>query len=366
MGKGEGHEIVLSLILSGLLSSRRIIRLLRSLSAEEVAEATPRSMGTRLGLRPEDIARIAESRDEVSRLDAWLRRSGVRIITLCDPDYPHMLREIPSPPPILFFRGDLAAAGLKTVAIVGSRKASLAGLKIATSLAKDLARLGFTIVSGLARGIDRAAHTGALEAGGATIAVLGSGIDVIYPPEHDKLARSISNSGAVMTELPPGTPPLRQNFPRRNRIISGLSVGTVVVEAGEASGALITAHCALEQNRSVFAVPSTPGYATSVGTNRLLKEGAALVESADDILREICPQIGSPAPAVRNLFSSLDLTSEESKVMALLSSAPTHVDEISRGLDLESHQALNVLLALETRGLVRSMPGKFYVKETPL
>jgi DNA processing protein len=188
----------------------------------------------------------------------------------------------------------------------------------------------------------------------------------VYPPENSGLAERISRCGAVISELPPGSPPLRQNFPRRNRIISGLSLGTVVVEAGEASGALITASCALEQNRSVFAVPSTPGFSRSRGANKLLREGATLVETARDIVEELCPQIECTGPPRADLFTMPRLTSDEERVMSLLSDAPAHVDEISRILNLESRQILGLLLALETRGLVRSMPGKFYVREVPL
>jgi DNA processing protein len=282
---------------------------------------------------------------------------------LCDRGYPDLLREIHSPPPILFCKGDVHSFGRQAVAIVGSRRPSLAGTKIAESLASGLAASGFTVVSGLARGIDTAAHRGALNAGGCTIAVMGCGIDRVYPSENNDLAGSISRAGVVITEQLPGTPPLRQNFPQRNRIISGLALGTVVVEAGRSSGALITADCALRQNRSVFAIPATPGFSRSRGTNRLLKEGATLVESVDDVLEELCPQLVSDVRPGRSMFEETQLSREESEVVELLSNAPVHVDEISRALGVEAGRALSLLFELEARGVVKSMPGKFYVKQ---
>ncbi|MFH1312798.1 MAG: DNA-processing protein DprA [Candidatus Eisenbacteria bacterium] len=366
MGKGRSHEIVLSLVISGLISSRRIVGFLRTTPPDVIADATVESLVGRFGLRPQDVTVLTGSLDEATRLCARLHENGVGVNLLCDTGYPNLLREISMPPPVLFTRGDLDGVGSNTVAVVGSRKASLAGVTMAASLARDLAGLGFVIVSGLARGIDTAAHKGALEAGGRTVAVLGSGIDDVYPPENIALAGRISGSGAVISELPPDAPPLRQNFPRRNRIISGLCLGTVVVEAGEKSGALITAGRALEQNRSVFAVPSTPGFSRSKGANKLLREGATLVESASDIVEELRPQLEYPRSACPDLFTPPDLTPDEEKVIGLLSDAPAHVDEISRSLDLESRQTLSLLLVLETRGLVRSMPGKFYVREAQL
>jgi DNA processing protein len=366
MGEGRGHEMVLSLVLSGLVSTRRIVRFLRSAPPDRVAHATAESIGSYFGLGSEDNAMLARSLGEASSMCTGLSETGVSIRLLSDRDYPRLLKEISVPPPILFSRGDTGDPGPRTVAVVGSRNASLAGTAMAMSLARDLADLGFVIVSGLARGVDTAAHKGALAAGGRTVAVLGSGIDTVYPAENHGLADRIAMSGAVLSELLPGSPPLRRNFPQRNRIISGLSLGTVVVEAGEVSGALITAGCALEQNRSVFAVPSTPGFAKSKGANRLLREGATLVETARDIADELCPQVQSTGRPDMGLFAPPSLTADEERVMGLLSDAPAHVDEISRVLELESRQILSLLLALETRGLVRSMPGKFYVKEPAL
>jgi DNA processing protein len=230
-------------------------------------------------------------------------------------------------------------------------------------LASELAESGIVIISGLARGIDTASHRGALEAGGETVAVLGCGIDMVYPPENTALARSIACSGAVVTELLPDVQPLRPNFPQRNRIISGLSLGTVVVEAGERSGALITASCALEQNRSVFAVPGSPGYYGSKGTNSLLKQGAKLVESVGDVLEEIAPQVRVAVNQEPDAAHARTSGPREQSVLDLLSAAPVHIDEISRNLGLDSRDVVNVLFSLETKGLVKSMPGKFYIRE---
>jgi DNA processing protein len=284
------------------------------------------------------------------------------VVAAGEPAYPRLLKEIADPPQLLFHRGTLHPGDAKAIALVGSRRASLAGARIARELSGALAGCGFTVVSGLARGIDTAAHRGALDAGGRTIAVLGSGIDIIYPRENRKLASEIERSGTLVSELPPGTQPKRHTFPRRNRIISGLSLGTVVVEAGPSSGALITAGCALEQNRSVFAVPGTPGFEGSEGTNRLIKEGATLVESARDIVEELMPQIelpfqGTPGRSDRNCISPA-----EEEVMGLLGRAPAHVDEISRALGESPSHVVAILLLLETRGLIVSLPGKFYAR----
>ncbi len=363
MGEGRGHEIVLSLVISGLVPPRRIVRLLRTLSSRQLAQISTGTVLKKLGLGGSDVGIFGKAMVEASTLRKRLTSTGVGLLSLGDVGYPRLLREIHSPPALLFFRGDMRCLDWQSVAVVGSRNPSLAGAKIAESLGAGLAGSGFVIVSGLARGIDTAAHRGALSAGGRTVAVMGCGIDMVYPAENGDLAESIRRSGVVITEQLPGTPPLRQNFPQRNRIISGLALGTVVVEAGRTSGALITADCALRQNRSVFAVPSTPGFSRSRGTNRLLKEGATLVESVDDVLEELCPQLEPQAGSADGRFSGARLTPDEMRVIDLLSSAPVHVDEISRSLGVEANLTLSLLFGLEARGLIRSMPGKFYVRE---
>ena len=251
--------------------------------------------------RPEDLQRVhgigpvlarriaAACRDEtlLEQELTLVRRAGVTLVTLEDAEYPKRLREIYDPPPVLYVRGAVSSLNDVAVAVVGSRRASRDGVKTAERLSYDLAACGITVISGLARGIDGAAHRGALKAQGRTLAVLGCGLARVYPPEHARLAGEIAERGAVISEYPMRTAPLAQNFPRRNRLISGLSLGVVIVEAAQKSGALITADCALEQGREVFAVPGPITRVTSEGTHALLKQGARLVTSVEDILEEL-------------------------------------------------------------------------------
>jgi len=362
MGWVRGHEVLLALALSGKASSSKMVKVLRLLSLGDLAALGGAGVAERAGLGEDAGAAVAAAEAAALTLGRQLQADGVSLLGLCEDGYPELLREIPSPPPLLFVRGCLKPGDRRAIAVVGSRKATLGGVRMAKALARDLAGAGFTIVSGLARGIDTAAHQGALEAGGRTIAVMGSGIDEVYPAENRELAARIAAGGAVVTEFGPASGPHKWNFPRRNRIISGLALGTVVVEAGERSGALITAGFALEQNRTVFAVPGSPGYARSRGTNGLIKQGACLVESAADVVEEIAPQAGPPA-GPRSLGLAPDLAPDEARVVALLSDAPAHVDEVSRELNLAPHAVLGLLVCLETRGLVRALPGKFYVRE---
>jgi len=258
--------------------------------------------------------------------------------------YPSSLSDIPDPPAVLFFEGELDKALQKpVVAVIGSRRSSVYGLGVARSLSRALSSAGICVTSGLARGIDGEAHRGSLDAGGPTIAVLGSGIDVSYPPEHGKLARSIAKCGALVSEYPPGTKPDRFNFPERNRIISGLSRGVIVVEAGERSGTMITVNSALDQGREVFAVPGEVTRSTSFGTNRLLKEGANLVTSVDDVL-EVLDVEGEVAVAV----------------VQLLADAPLHFDEMVRRLELDPGALQAELLMLEMQGHIIRRPGEIY------
>ena len=229
--------------------------------------------------------------DEVEKEIIKAEKAAVKIVPFTDPTYPARLRMIPDPPPVLYLKGEIHREDEKAVAIVGSRSTSDYGRRVARDLCRGLASFGFTVVSGMARGIDGTAHETALNAGGRTIAVLGSGVDRIYPAEHEKLYRRIIENGAVISEFPMGTRPLAFNFPARNRLISGLSLGVVVVEATEKSGSLITAASALEQGREVFAVPGEVGASRSRGGHRLIRQGAKLVETVDDIMEEIAPQL---------------------------------------------------------------------------
>ena len=271
--------------------------------------------------------------------------------------YPSSLSDIPDPPAVLFFEGELEKALQKpVVAVIGSRRSSVYGLGVARSLSRALSSSGICVTSGLARGIDGEAHRGSLEAGGPTIAVLGCGIDVPYPPEHSRLARSITNCGALVSEYPPGTKPDRFNFPERNRIISGLSRGVIVVEAGERSGTMITVNSALDQGREVFAVPGEVTRSTSFGTNRLLKEGASLVTSVDDVLEvlgiSVKKQTASRLPDVEGEVAVA--------VVQLLADSPLHFDEMVRKLELDTGALQAELLMLEMQGHIIRRPGEIY------
>lgn len=310
------------------------------------------------GVRSE-VARAIRTFDEWAAVDAQLEclaRSGATLVTWNDSAYPSNLREIHDPPPFLFVLGDLLPRDLMAVALVGSRNVSAYGLRMTRELAEGLVRLGVTVVSGLARGTDAAAHWTTLRAGGRTIAVMGSGIDVVYPSEHHALFRAISQQGAVVTELPMGTQPDAENFPNRNRIISGLSLGTVIVEAAARSGSLITATLAAEQGREVFAVPGAVGERTR-GTHRLIRDGAKLTERAEDVVEEIAPQLLTrAAPA-----APVELDTDEAALVTCMRHETLHVDTIITRSGRPPATVLQLLLALELKGIVQQLPGKQFV-----
>jgi DNA processing protein len=256
----------------------------------------------------------------------------------------------------LYVFGELVAADAYAVAVVGSRDASPYARHMTAVLSEGLASRGITVVSGLARGVDAAAHDAALRAGGRTVAVLGSGIDVVYPSEHHRLHMRIAKTGAVVSEYPMGTQPDADNFPARNRIISGLALGTVVVEATERSGSLITAHYAVEQGREVFAVPGPVGARTR-GTHQLLRQGAALAEGADDVLREIAPHLRTAPTPPTPILSDL-----ETAIVAQLDDLPRNVDELITRTGLAAGTVLETLLVLELRGIVRQLPGQCFAR----
>lgn len=263
-------------------------------SAEQVFHAREAELAT-AGIPRSTVGNILAFTDfaPLEKELCELPKIGARLVRWSDRDYPVNLRQIADPPPFLFMRGAITADDPKCIAVVGARAASDAGRRMAQRLGMELAAKGFTVVSGLARGIDSEAHQGALDAGGRTVAVLGCGVDVIYPPENRKLVEAIiETGGALLSELPVGTPPLAENFPARNRLISGMCLGVVIVEAAEKSGSLITARTALEQDRQVFAVPGSPLNGKTRGSNRLLKEGARLVDCVEDVLEELLPQLG--------------------------------------------------------------------------
>jgi DNA processing protein len=291
-------------------------------------------------------------------------RRGFRLIPLTHADYPRLLREIPDPPPLLYAAGDLGACE-RPVAVVGSRNATAYGAAMARQLGADLACLGFTVVSGMAIGIDAAAHEGALSVRGRTVAVLGSGLANVYPPRHRGLFERISAGGAVISEFPLTVGPEAHHFPIRNRVISGISLGTVVVEASRNSGSLITARLAAEQNREVFAVPGSIQSFKSMGTHHLIKQGAKLVENAQDIVSELGHFLAGPAAGVARpralpIEARHALTEAETKVYHALGPYPLHIDELVRRLAMDAGRLAGILLQLELKGIVTQQAGKLF------
>lgn len=328
------------------------------------------------GLKPDTIQELQDSsilekaNAEIERLE----KLNAEVITLEDDAYPQLLREIHDPPIALYVRGDLQKALERpALAVVGSRRCSTYGVNVAESLSRDLASHGLTIVSGLARGIDAAAHRGALESNGQTIAVVGTGLETTYPKEHKKLEEQIIASGAVVSEFPLGTPPLPQNFPYRNRILSGLCFGVLIVEASEHSGSLITARLAYEQGREVFAVPGNITSQTSFGPNYLIKDGAKLVQIWRDVVDELPREakeqlfgIERPTAAKSNvqpIFEAVDLSDSERKILDILSSdVPAHIDQLLLSSELSSSDLMTALLGLEMKDRIKQLPGKSFIK----
>ena len=287
--------------------------------------------------------------------------SPIRLITFLNSEYPSLLKKIYDPPGFLFMDGHYTKKDHVAIAIVGTREPSFYGQQVTRMLCRDLCEQGITIVSGLARGIDTIAHQTAVQTGGRTLAVLGSGFDNLYPPENKNLAQLISQNGAVISEFPFGTTPDAGNFPRRNRIISGLSVGVLVIEAGLKSGALITAFEALEQNRDVFAVPGPITSPNSAGTNRLLKEGAILVRSVGDILEELDPALGTKMIRL-NKRQLPDLKDHEKEIFDHIHHEPMHIDKIAYLSKKSPAETLAILLTLELMGYVKQLAGKMFIR----
>lgn len=317
------------------------------------------------GLSDLPLRNLLKRRSELD-LDAEMqriRRVGAHIITQADDSYPELLQRIPDAPPVLYVRGALAEMDNVALAVVGTRKPGPYGQKAAHDLAKAVAGQNVTIVSGLAQGIDAEAHTGALEGGGRTIAVLGSGIDRIYPRANAELAQAIMRQGAIVSEFPLGTPPEKRNFPRRNRIISGLALGVLVVEAPEQSGALITAVHALEQGREVFAVPGSIFNLSSVGTNRLIQDGAKLVTGAEDILNELNVAY-STAQTQRIAERIQPANAEEAQLLEHLGTEPLHIDDLARLSGLPMAFVSSMLTMLELKGLAQNVGHMQYCRMT--
>ena len=333
-------------------------------SAKAVLDADVHDLCLVEGIDEKKATKIKQKIDRRFVDDQLLRveKQKVRLITLWDPDYPDILKSIYDAPVLLYVKGALDEKNGNRLAVVGTRSSTSYGQWATEHLCEDLARRGVVIVSGMARGIDTLAHRGAIKGGGKTIAVLGSGVDVVYPPENEGLYERISETGAVISEFPMKTEPAPGHFPRRNRIISGLSLGTVVVEAGHKSGALITAYMALEQGREVFAVPGSIRSRTTRGTHKLIKEGAKLVESVEDILTEI-PQWKSDEEAGQKVEDVSERLSQEERVLwDVLSEEPLHIDEIAAQANVTTSEALAMLLSMELKNCVKQLSGMMFVR----
>lgn len=345
----------------GNVTFRRLLE--RFETPEAVLSAPSATLSSVRGVTPAILEAITQgswrgfAEAECFRLAA----SGARLVTFTSADYPKSLFEIPDPPPFLYVQGELRC-NETAIAIVGSRRATAYGLQATARLAGSLAGHGITVISGMARGVDTAAHKGALAAGGRTIGVLGCGIDMVYPPENRKLFQEMAEKGGLVSEFPLGTLPLAENFPRRNRIISGLSRGVLVVEAAENSGSLITAQYALEHGRDVFAVPGNISFATSRGSNRLIKQGAKLVDCVEDILEELpgCGNLSGTADQQAPGLRSFSLTPKEAAIYEVLARSPLHIDDIIAQTELTAGEVSSMLLHLELKGAVTPLPGTHY------
>ena len=343
-------------------------------SPSTLFHAAPEQLRT-AGIRAESIDALANPDwESVDRDLAWLAEPGNRLLTCLDPDYPPLLKEIPDPPALLFVHGDSEYLQQPQLAIVGSRNPSHDGAALAREFSAHLASCGLTITSGLASGIDGEAHQGALQAGGSTVAVTGTGLDRVYPARHRELAHQIADNGALVSEFPPGTLPLPGNFPRRNRIISGLSLGTLVVEAALRSGSLITARTALEQGREVFAIPGSIHNPLARGCHALIREGAKLVETGDHILEELASlvslclsQTGS-SNVSKTINDSSDkparLDAEYINLLDLMGYEPVSIDQLVQRSGLTPEQVSSMLLLLELVDFIASSPGGRYTRRS--
>ncbi|GAC1642576.1 MAG: DNA-processing protein DprA [Chloroflexota bacterium] len=339
----------------------RFQKILQHFGEPERAWRAPEKDLARLGVESKFLPQIAEKRRSLSldREMERIRRLEVSVLTMNDAGYPQQLAEVFNAPPILYVKGEITRVDDQSLGVVGTRSPSVYGKEVATRIVPELVRNGLTVVSGLARGIDSIAHNAALDAGGRTIAVLGCGIDVVYPPENRNLYGRIARQGAVITEYPLGTKPDAYNFPARNRIISGISLGTLVVEAQAGPGALITADYALEQNREVFAFPGRSTDRGSAGCNKLIRDGRAkLVTSTEDILEELDLTVAVQQLEIKAVIPAND---DEGRLLALLSHEPVHIDDLCRQSSMAAPTVTGTMLMLELKGVVRQVGTMNYV-----
>jgi DNA processing protein len=368
----------LALALTPGLGPRRILRAVRDAGSVEQILHLPLTGLEALQFPAEAVQFIADGKalDAANKELEALQKSGASFLTYADPDYPERLREIFDAPPLLWIRGDATLLAKPAIAVVGTRHPTPYGSGMSEMLSRDLAARGLIVLSGMARGVDTSAHKGALAAKGKTVAVWGTGIDVIYPKENKSLAEQIlASGGTIVSELPIGTFPAPQNFPKRNRILSGMSVGVLVVEAGEHSGTRVTARCALEQNRDVFAVPGNVTTKNAWGPNTLIKQGAKLVATWEDVWEDLPSQVrleiesewelASKGQPAASLFEEAPLPPAETRVMSVLRhDEALQLDEIMEKLEpeLSSSEVFTALFELELAGRIKQLPGKNYVK----
>lgn len=342
-------------------------KLLATFGSPAVALSASPSQWQQAGLKSNQCCDLNARDYDISADLEWLDHERHCVLTVADPAYPNRLRELPTPPPILYVAGDASLLNYPQLAIVGSRNPTRPGAANATAFAEHLAGRGLGITSGMARGIDGAAHEGALKAGGITIAVAGTGLDRVYPAQHRKLAHQIADEGALISEFPIGTEPRPENFPRRNRIISGLSLGTLVVEAAVKSGSLISARYALEQGKELFAIPGSIHNPQARGCHHLIQQGAKLVETADDILEELGPQLQLLPPEIPAEHSEIEVEDENSGHASLLNCIdfdPTPIDLIIHRSGLTAEEVSSMLLIMELENKVAAEPGGYYVRLT--
>ncbi|MCU0666571.1 MAG: DNA-processing protein DprA [Candidatus Omnitrophica bacterium] len=359
-------EVLVSLNMIGEIGSVRLGRLLDYFDRlEDIFTASPGQLMRIAGVSQKIADRIhAFKKEDLDKELEAAEKLGLEIITLDDADYPENLKNIPSPPIVLYVKGNLEEEDKSAIGVVGSRRASFYGLSQAEKFSFDLAKDGVTIVSGMARGVDTSAHQGALKAHGRTIAVIGSGFNHIYPAENKELAEKIAQNGAVISEFPLAAQPLRGNFPRRNRVISGLSLGTLVIEAAQNSGALITADFALEQGRDVFCLPGKIDSSLSLGPNKLIQQGAKLVCSKEDILEELkLPLLRNmPRKEIKNRLKIPAPDPQDAGLYDLISDQPVVLDDILEKTNLNISRACEILLTLQVKKLIKELPGKQFIK----
>lgn len=372
MSKIDLEDLIVLNNVNGLNAKRLELLLEHFRDTKEILTLSEARIKTIEDLPKNIISNIQKAKEklDLNKELALIKKHDVRLINFFDKEYPANLKDIYDPPILLYVKGKFLKEDELAIAIVGSRRASFYGLSTSQKLARELSGFGITIVSGLARGIDSAAHKGALSSKGRTIAVLGNGLSKIYPPENKLLAEKIIDEGVILSEFSMDTPPSGYNFPRRNRIISGLSLGTIVVEASKGSGALITARFALEQNREVFAVPGNVSQATSFGSNQLIKEGAKLVENVLDVIAELKSNIKDKLKKYDKESNAhlieaginLNLNNDEKYLYEVLDDQPKHIDEVLSGCKVKVEGALSTLTRLELKGLVRQLPGKMFAR----